>query len=157
MNWFSNLIDRWSIRIQKKELTEFIDKLSSLDSSEIGPIVAMATHTRHALEGLGHNVMDPMLYAVQNPGFSIALHRSIVDFQKMNQPQKATGLMIWLHTSRASLHPELRALGRQMWRQLSRGFLHADESAFCRYIVTGETLNTKDSAQFPRGFTPEPQ
>ena len=79
MGWLSNKIDQWSLSSQQKELNVFVGLLRAMDGPEIGLVVAMATNMRHALEGNGRNLMDPIIYATQNPAFNIFLRRAIVD------------------------------------------------------------------------------
>lgn len=40
----------------------------------------------------------------------------------------AAGMMIWLHTYRAYLHPECRYLGRAVWKELSFAFDEASRA-----------------------------
>lgn len=58
-----------------------------MDSPELGHALAMATHIRHALTEGGHNVMDPIVYAGQNPAFAIFLSRTLAECQKQGRLQ----------------------------------------------------------------------
>ena len=157
MGWLSNKVNNWASGRQSEELSTFVGMLRSMDSSELGHVVAMATHMRHALASSGHNVMDPIVYTAQNPTFAIFLGKLIAECQKQGRMQDAAALMVWLHTIRAGIRLELRGLAREMWGELARGFPHAELAGFHMRSLNGGPLDTQGSGQFPEGFTPTPR
>jgi hypothetical protein len=156
MGWLMNKINSWSSDKQHEEMAHFVDMLRAMDGPELGHVVAIATHMRHALELEGHNVLDPIIYTGQNVGFPLFLSRTIAEAQKQGRTQDAAALMVWLHTARAGVRLELRNLAREMWRQLERGFPHVNESTLGFERTVGSPLNTQGATQFPSGLTPNP-
>ena len=156
MGWLSNKVGQWAGGRQQEEMQTFIAMLRTMDSTEIGLVVAGATHMRHGLESSGHNVMDPIVYTSQNPTFAIFLSRTIAECQKQGRTHDAAGLMVWLHTMRAGIRIELRGLAREMWGQLSRGFPHVETSSIGIRGLSGGALNIQGATEYPAGFTPTP-
>jgi hypothetical protein len=157
MGWLSNKINKWSSDKQREELASFVDNLRAMDAPEIGYVLAIATHIRHGMEGDGHNIMDPIVYTAQNPGFALFLSRMIIEAQKQGRTQEAAGLMIWLHTARAGIRLELRSFGREMWAQLERGFPYVQQAALAGLPIAATHANITGATQFPAGFTPTPR
>lgn len=157
MGWLLNKFNQWAGRKEKDELQQFLDMLKAMDGSELGLVVAGATHMRHALFSAGHNVMDPIVYTAQNPAFLIFLSNLIRECQKSGRKQDAASLIVWLHTMRGAIRLELRGLAREMWAQLSRGFPHVVDAAPAMKALDGKPLNIDGAAQFPEGFTPTPR
>lgn len=58
----------------------------------------------------------PELIPAKHPAAAWRVNRMIRKVQKQN-PAMASGLMVWLHTLRASDVPELRLAGRELWGQ----------------------------------------
>jgi hypothetical protein len=156
MRWLVDHFDRWATKTQLSELADFVTNLKAIDSGEVATVVALATHVRHMLEERGHLVMDPIVYCGAHASFPLLLSKTIKELQKQGQPQLAVGFMVWLHTARAALRPELRQLGRDMWRELARGFSRVDETAAAMAEVVGVSLNTARATELPKGFTPDP-
>lgn len=156
MKWFWYLFDRWSAKVQRKELKTFVEILSAMDSAEIGPIVALVTHWRHSLKDSGYNVIDPRLCIRQCPELILFISSTVADFKRKNETLNAIAFTVWLHTIRASVRPELRGMARDMWGQLSRGFPHVDLSAYSLLSATGIRLNTNGYFLYPEGFSPKP-
>jgi hypothetical protein len=156
VGWFSRKVENWASNNMRQELESFIASLRAMDGSEIGIVVAMATHLRHQLESMGHMPMDPIVYVAVNPRFPLLLSQTIGDFQKQERFRDAAALLIWAHSARAGSRLELRALGRELWRELARGFPHVEDGARSVAEMTGSRLNTQGANEFPKGLTPEP-
>ncbi|WP_057458388.1 hypothetical protein [Pseudomonas syringae] len=154
------LISRWFSRrivsTQKKEIQAFIDGLSSMDSQEIGFLLAAATHQRNMLEEEGFRLMDPLVDYPSNPTIVIRLRGFIRAYQKASQPTDAAGTMVWLHTMRVGGQHELRSLARNMWRELARGMPHVEYAATQIYLITRNYPITAGYEDFPKGLTPAP-
>ena len=156
IGWLARKIDAWASNKQRQEMTHFVSLLKSMDGSEIGVVVAVATHVRHQLEAQGHNPTDPIAYTAINPEFALLLSRTAISLQKQQRLQDAAAFMVWLHTARAAIRLELRSLGRDLWRELARGFPHVEEGALSCHLLLGVRPNIEGADQFPQGFTPEP-
>lgn len=153
MGWLTNKIGQWSLRQQKEELETYLSILKSMDGPEIGFVLAIATHMRHGLESAHVDLMDPMACAAHKPDIAIELSRLINKFQKQGAPHIASGLMVWAHTIRAAIQPELRGIARAMWGELQRGFPYVQTASLNE---RGESLNIEGAINFPAGFTPQP-
>jgi hypothetical protein len=157
MGWLSNKINQWSSDKQREELASFVANLGAMDGTEIGFVLAIATHIRHGMEADGHNVMDPIVYTAANPGFALLLSRAVAEAQKQGRTPEAAALMIWLHTARAGIRLELRSLGRQMWSNLERGFPYVERAAIAGLPIPAKVPNVSGASQFPAGLAPMPQ
>jgi hypothetical protein len=156
MSWFTRRFDKWASDTQHKEMSTFVESLKVMDSDEIGFLLASATHVRHALESMGHDVMHPVQYVSANPMFPLTVSQTIQDCQKEEKLPQAAAMMVWLHTARGAVRLELRGLAREMWGQLARGFDYVEQQAETFAQTTGARLDTRDAQEFPDGFTPEP-
>ncbi len=156
MGLLAGWLGRWSLKAQKRDMQTFIDALSSMDSQEIGLIVAIATHMRNNLEELGYRLMDPLVDYQLDPAVTLRLGRLIKECQKLNQPTDAAGTMVWLHTMRVGGQHELRPQAREMWRQLGRGFPHAEDAAFEILKMTLKPPRIEGFDRYPAGLTPDP-
>ncbi len=157
MDWFTRKFEKWATSKQREELTTFVAMLKAMDGDELGLLVAGATHARHVLEGLGHDVMNPIEYVVKNPGFPLTVTQTIQDYQKAGRPQEAASLMVWAHTLRGAVRLELRGLAREMWGELERGFDHVESATVVFANMGGIVFRTHGARSFPVGFTPEPK
>jgi hypothetical protein len=155
MGFFSRKIDKWAVKTQANEMSDFVSKLESMDGEDIGFVLAMAAHYRNGLSS-GQELMNPIAFAAINPTAALQLNRAIRDLQKHGRQSEAAGVMIWLHTTRAASSLELRGLGRKMWRELERGFSHVGKGAAIFFNMTGIILDVENANRFPEGLTPEP-
>lgn len=157
MGWLQNKIGAWATNTQKRELEEFVSRLRAMDSSEIGMIVACATHHRHFLaETRNWDLLEPVLTEMQEPTLAIQLGQYLRALQKAGRPELAAGYMVWLHTVRAASSLDLRDLGRQMWKELARGFLVAEDQGDAAGFILGISFDAHDCERFPSGLTPTP-
>lgn len=157
MGWLTNLFLSWATRKQMEECAQFTTRLKSLDGSEIGLIVANATDRRHKLEAeFGWPLMQPSLTMTREPNATVQIGALIRMAQDTRDFISATALMVWLHTLRASVNPDLRQGGRDLWRQLERGFPHCINAMDGYKALTGVSLDVLDYQLFPAGFTPDP-
>lgn len=156
MGWLRNWIRRASVDQQRKEIALFIEKLRGLDGEELALPLAMTTHFRHELEEQGHNPMDMVGYVALRPEFSVELSRTAAALQKSGNNVAAVGPIVWCHTARAAISPELRPLAREMWCHLARGLPYVVKSCINVRQVSGIYLDIGGVEEFPIGFTPEP-
>jgi hypothetical protein len=54
----------------------------------------------------------------------------IKQLQKDGNLGAAAGAMIWLHSLRTIIYPEVRMFGKQLWRELYRGYDYIDDRFF---------------------------
>ena len=130
--WLKRKVQISSLNAIEEDLDRFLLGLKGSDSSELGLIVAVASHWRNRLETeFGWNLDYPDTVEAQDPTAPLKLVKMIRQNQMgRNDPMNlmAAGLMVWIHTLRASARPELRLKGREMWGELCRGIPHADSA-----------------------------
>ena len=143
--------------IQVRELSDFNENLSRMNSDEIGMVVAQATHMRlNFQERMGVDLLEPSVAIMQDPSLPLALNKTIRGFQKDGNLTDAAAMMIWLHTLRSMGEFEVRPHGRELWRQLARGFPYVAESAISLERDFGVFINFEGYDEIPRGLEPEP-
>jgi len=121
---------------------------------EIGGVLALACHWRAKLEKhFGWNLDDPDLVIVSDIACAMKVRRMINEVQE-KEPTTAAGLMVWLHTLRATQTPEVRPKAREMWAQLQRGLPYVEEAAETLQIVTGHVVQTKGAERIPQNLRP---
>jgi hypothetical protein len=126
-SWLKRRAQLNSVRDATADLERFVLSLKGQSAAELGMLVAIAAVIRMDLRqegrlpdealGVGVPLPDDQQDAIQS-----YMSQLIREWQKMNQPTKAAGGMVWLHSLRAYRYPEVRLLGRQMWGELQRGF-----------------------------------
>lgn len=156
MGIFSRMFNAWALRTQQREMQSFVDQLATMDSAEIGLLLAVATHMRNNLEDEGKMLMDPIATIPVDPTPILLLRGMITHYQKARAMSDAAAAMVWLHTVRVGARHELRGTARAMWRELSRGMPHVSSASTDVYRITGQFPRTYGSDEFPKGLTPEP-
>lgn len=113
-----------SPRVYKKQLSRFVEAIDKMDINLLATSVAVGVWARalflvqgelHTFDGSEHK---PDLTA------SKSLHRVLLvaamDCAKTNREAYTFGLMIWVWSIRALIHPELMGPVREMWKKLNR-------------------------------------
>lgn len=157
MGWIANRVRSWATNSQKSEMVAFVEGLRAADSSEVGPILAIATHCRHDLfDNFGWQLLDPIVAEQLHPAITIELGSLIRQHQKARSTIYASGLMVWLFSVRAANIIELRQVGRDMWGQLERGLPFVHQATADLFRATGFALTIDGCEEIPLGLTPEP-
>lgn len=134
-------------------MEDFVRKFEAVDSEEIGLPVAIATSLRHHFhDRAGVDFGSPTLCVLQDPYIAVKLARLIKQYQKAGDYPEALGLMVWLHSIRAMIEPDLRDQGRAIWRQLKRGFPHVPSCVVEYVAVTGRSLDIRGFDMVPDGL-----
>lgn len=154
--WLGQKFQHWAADKQRDEMQRFVTSLRGQTAEELGVVVLMATIVRLTveertlpptlLEGLSHTEAD--LYAPLHIG------RLIKDLQKQGSMPQAAGAMVWLHSVRAILTPELRLLGREMWAELKRGFEHVSTARIDLMLLTERPVDSRFASEAL--YTPTP-
>lgn len=104
-----------------------------MDDAELGPVLVMASSMRCSLVAsseVSQDFFDGLdLHSERALFVPFKLNRLIQQYQRDGAPILAAGVMVWLHSARAILQPELRLTGREMWRELVRGWPHIEDAA----------------------------
>ena len=158
LRWIGNKILEKSIEVQKKEIARFIDNIKAMDGSEVGSILATATHIRNQLiDQYDWDLQDPILLCFTKPNIAIEINQLIKAFQENDDTVSAAGMMVWLFTVRAAMSPDIRGLGRELWGQLERGFDHVEEARIQILSLGGKIIDIDGYEKFPIGMEPTPK
>lgn len=143
-----------------REVNGYISKLRGMDGDEIGGVVALSTHMRNQfLNETDLDLFFPFETAIADPFLVSRLSRYAKKIQKKGLIGliNSAGILVWIHTLRATMNPDLRMKAREMWGELSRGFPYVEEGARLLEEMTGETLDLRGAGTYPDGFTPQPK
>ena len=147
--WLKRKAELKIISTMEEDINRLILGLKGGSPSEVGMVVVFTNHWRNVLEKqFNWNLDHPDLVALAEIGVAFRINRMARTVQK-EEPATAAGLMVWLHTIRASETPEIRVLGREMWAQLARGIPYAEEAADGIFHVFGIRLNTTGVQRIP--------
>lgn len=164
--WLKKRALEASTDAMKNDIVRFIASLKGADSEEISTMIVVANILRLNLTAMGKippaalNINIPRDYDLEMKCdmCPITLTSTIKQFQKINQPSDALGVMIWLHSVRALNTPELRIYGREMWQELKRGFPYVDETLEQIRELSNKPLPTDIDEEIrfiPRGLEPQ--
>lgn len=145
--WLKRRAEIAVLRQMEEDIDRFLAGLRGADSSELGMVVAVATHWRRIFEEDNVDFLDPIHAKLANPLIAVKINRLIAKVQKEN-PELASGLMVWLHTLRAANNPEIRIKGRAMWGELRRGFGEAYQGSLDISEILGIKLHIESEADF---------
>lgn len=165
LGWVKKKVMNASTNAMKNDITRFIEGLKGASSEEIGGMLVIATALRMNLIAAGTIPLAALnLNIPRDPDLEmecsmspIRLVKHIKEFQSKGHPSDALGGMIWLHSVRALMVPEIRLYGRAMWKELSRGFPYSDDAIEQIYTMIGKPLPPKihDEIMFiPVGLEP---
>ena len=156
LSWFKRKAQKKITATFEDEINRFILGLQGGSASEVGSIVAVANHCRNHLEKIyGWNLDYPNLVAQADFVAAVTLRRMIGELQEQNSVL-VPGLMVWLHSIRASQTAEIRVRGRAMWAQLSRGIPHAVQAASEMSSLTGVIIDVVGVGRVPLNLGPNP-
>lgn len=130
--WLTGRFEKWASKTQSEELAHFTLSLKGQSRAELGMLVAMSTVMRANLSAAGILPDRALglglpLSSIEEAEITSRISRLTKEFQSAGQMANAAAAMVWLHTMRSILRPELRLMGRQMWLELERGFCEADD------------------------------
>lgn len=124
--WIINKIKSFIANTSSAEIDTFIQSLRGLSDEEISLLLAESYIARATCIHIG--ILPSEAFTNDDIGdgkelskISYVLSKVIRDQQKQGKLNTAAALMIWLHSARSMLTPEIRIKGREMWGELSRG------------------------------------
>ena len=127
-------------RMSKKmadEMEHFLVSLKGSDQIALDLIAATTFMWAAFFKARGKDMFIAGAWLPQDKFFPLQLQNMLRDQQKAGNTSSATGLMVWLHSCRALLYPELRLSGREIWSELSKAGEEA-HSAYFELIVVGD-------------------
>tara|TARA_R110000851_G_scaffold218100_1_gene371029 strand:- start:132 stop:629 length:498 start_codon:yes stop_codon:yes gene_type:complete len=155
--WLKSRVQKKSVDAMRDDLERFARSLEGASSQEAADVLMMATLVRLQLEKSGQLQPSDLSLMSSNGSMEadllpLKINRFISDLQKQGKKELAAGAMVWLHTARVVVNPELRLLGRAMWRELQRGLPAIDPS----HIQDGIRLgHLPDDIENQLGFIPK--
>lgn len=153
MGWLSRTVLKWGTSVQEREIKDFTTKLSYLDSTEVGFMLAVVADFRnHFLAAEGWDLHQPALVLLSTPTTTYQLSKAVKLLQRGGNPAPAAGIIVWVHTLRSMTEISLRPHGRALWAELQRGLPHVVESAQDYFAVTGKALDIAGFDVIPNGL-----
>ncbi|MGE9986000.1 hypothetical protein [Desulfovibrio sp. SGI.169] len=118
---FFDIVTRWAVNRQKKDLQSMADVLKGMDNEELFFIYKGVKETGIALQNKMHlNVYKPFLAIEQDKNITQKLKFLIKKSSEQNEFELSSAFSIWLFTIRAAISPELRFLGKEIWEYLGK-------------------------------------
>jgi len=136
-----------------EQLASWLKMLETADGEELALTVVFATHFRNEIAREGLDLRYPTQVLIQDPNVIQNLITSIHQLQASGQEPMAAGLMVWVHTLRASKDLEVRPFGRRMWAALSRSFPYVEQTA----LACAPELDIGGYDTIPEGLHPQPK
>jgi hypothetical protein len=150
--WLKRKAQIASVNAMATDIDRFVMGLRGASAEEIGGILASTYHWMEFLERkFGWNLDHPDLVIANDLFASMTVGKCARRIQG-KEPAMATGLMVWLHTLRASGTPELRLRGRELWSQLNRGAEHVQRGAGMFKTMIGLELDLRCQGRVPRNL-----
>lgn len=138
----------------RKEIIAFTKTLNVREGEEVAKLVIVATHQRHTLmRAKGFDVGTPLKTISSNSNVITSLRKLVKSLQENNNPAAASGIMVWLHTLRCAIYPELHNEGEKMWKELKRGFIHVESIKKDVNKLVGQKLCIDEYNRIPVGFS----
>jgi hypothetical protein len=119
----NKFIKNSAIKTWQKELENFIDVFSTLSDEERANYFIWGVKTRAGAQiegmfllpdGTSNKSVELIAYPIMLEQFE-----GLVKYLDRNVgPVEAAGVVIWVHTLRGIIHPELRPLAKQMWENI---------------------------------------
>lgn len=150
------MLQKFLIKMQLKDAKSFLQNLKVMDGSELGLVVALATHYRNDWLDKGTDVSRPIQLQATDPMFVTAIISEIKKLQNNNMQHLVPGLMVWVHSLRAGNDLKLRGVVRQIWGELERGFAHVVNAREDALSFIPIPLDIVGYEEFPDGLTPNP-
>lgn len=132
------IIRKLAVKSYRKELRNFIETLKDFEKSgtkELSNVLVYGIYTRAILE------IDGFLYTLKDNDGNIdpELHAYPLQLDSMQRyvnfytkegghEGKVLGLLVWVHTLRGSIRPEIMPLVKQMWDMIMESKSYWDES-----------------------------
>jgi hypothetical protein len=148
MRFFKGILQRLRGKQQCEELVYYIDMLKGTETGGRAMVVAAATDFRNT-------VMESpeFLNARAEGSDALFLHEAYRTAQRMNVPQIAAGIAVWIHTLRAEKEISNRSIAKEMWGLLASSFDEVDEAAEALALfLGGRELNIEGYDRIPYGL-----
>jgi hypothetical protein len=155
-DWLLNKAVKRSSENKVKELQNYLNILRDTPDFDRGFIVVLATVTRLQMQEndiLPSNLFEGPAGVKNNNSYeranvALKLSQIVEHLQRENRIQDAAAVMIWAHSVRGLVTPEMVPLVKEMWAELSKGFVYIDDGIATFEALKGDSLTIADSNQF---------
>ena len=96
--------------------------------------------------------MENWINLKENALFPLELGQSIKGLQKQGTTLVVPGLMVWLFSARALLHPDQRFFGRELWKELARSSFESEGIAIDFARNMGLKIDGINAMKVPYGL-----
>ncbi|MDK9694885.1 MAG: hypothetical protein OEL76_00670 [Siculibacillus sp.] len=145
-------LNRKAEESQRREADRFLVSLQGADATVIDGVLGMAMYWAAIYKKNGIDLYQMEDWIGRSILFPMEIGKQVRIQQKQNTLSSATGLMVWLFSSRSLLYPELRLGGRQIWMQLGRATLLSEQIALDCCAAMGLDSTFIDRLRVPNGL-----
>lgn len=107
-------------RTMRDEADRFLVSLKGADQGALDVVAATTLYWASFYASKGRDLYAMELWLPKEMLFPTEIVSSIKALQKGGGQSSVPGLMVWLHSARALLYPELRLAGREIWAELEK-------------------------------------
>lgn len=138
----------------RDDADRFLVSLKGADQMALDTVAATAAYWASYYASKGRDLYSMESWLLSHKLFPVELVSSIKTLQKSGSASSAPGLMVWLHSARALLYPDLRLGGRNIWSELAKASPDAQGLADELAAATGRFLIVCHVSQVPSGLEP---
>lgn len=149
-----NWIGRRAARTMADDADRFLISLKGADQQALDVILAAAMHWAAYYDKKGRDLYRMEEWIHSNIAFPMELVATIKAMQRQGTPASATGLMVWLHSARAVIYPDIRLYGRQIWAELAKSTDESDFLAVDMATASGVSSYLPSRFDVPLGLEP---
>lgn len=140
---------RWGAKSKVKQVQDYLDILKGIPESDRGFLVVYATEVRLQMYEKGllsADIFDGPA-GEKNKNYyertqaAPRLCQLAESFQRDNQLLDVAAVMVWTHSLRGLITPEMVPLVKEMWAELSKGFPYATNAIPLFEMTTGNALS----------------
>ena len=155
-DWLLNKAVKHSAENKVKELQSYLKILKDIPNFDRGFIVVLATVIRLQMQEEGMmpcNLFDGPAgvkndNSYERANVALKLSQTVEYLQGENRAQDAAATMIWAHSVRGLVTPEMVPLVKEMWSELSKGFVYTNDGIATFEELKGDSLSIADDNEF---------
>ena len=138
----------------RADAERFLVSLQGAEQEVLDVIAGTTIYWASFYAAKGREMYSMELWLPREKLFPVELVSSIKTLQKGGGSSSATGLMVWLHSARALLYPDLRLAGRNIWSELAKATSDAQDLADEVAMANGKFPIVNLISQIPMGLEP---
>lgn len=147
------LMNRWQRGREEKEIRSFRERLETLSDEELGTMLASASDMRHnLLREQGDDLLQPYSVIEHDRHLPLKMAGFANQLVMSNNQFDANPVLLWTHTLRAAVTPELKPEAVAIWREMRRGHPHLEAGAAVMEDYRGRRPQMEGAERIPVGF-----